>query len=195
MKKSLTPNLFEGDDKIVEKFWQRNPDAIQETDSKYGRILQSIAYNILFDLQDCEECQNDAYLKIWNTIPSTRPKAFFSYLMQIMRQISIDRYREKTRKKRIPSQLTVSLEELELIGGGISMEEMYEAKEIGKMISEYIRGLNDRQQYIFLDHYYTAEPVEKTAAELKISVQTVYREIEKIKQDLRKYLERNGVSV
>ena len=187
--------MFEGDNQIVEKYWQRNPDAIQETDTKYGRILQNVAYNILFDLQDCEECQNDTYLKIWNTIPSTRPTAFFSYLMQIMRQIAIDRYREKTRKKRIPSQLTISLEELELMGGGPSMEEVYEAKEIGKMISEYIRGLSDRQQYIFLDHYYTAEPVEKTAAELKISVQTVYREIEKIKQGLRKYLERNGVSV
>ena len=81
------------------------------------------------------------------------------------------------------------------MGGGPSMEEVYEAKEIGQMISEYIRGLSDRQQYIFLDHYYTAEPVEKTAAELKISVQTVYREIEKIKKGLRKYLERNGVSV
>ena len=195
MKKHLTPNMFEGDNQIVEKYWQRNPDAIQETDTKYGRILQNVAYNILFDLQDCEECQNDTYLKIWNTIPSTRPTAFFSYLMQIMRQIAIDRYREKTRKKRIPSQLTISLEELELMGGGPSMEEVYEAKEIGKMITEYIRGLSDRQQYIFLDHYYTAEPVEKTAAELKISVQTVYREIEKIKQGLRKYLERNGVSV
>ena len=74
MKKHLTPNMFEGDDQIVEKYWQRNPDAIQETDTKYGRILQSVAYNILFDLQDCEECQNDTYLKIWNSIPSQLAK-------------------------------------------------------------------------------------------------------------------------
>ena len=195
MKKETTTQLTAGDEKIIDMYWQRDPDAIQETDRKYGPLLRNVAYNILSDSLDCEECKNDTFLKIWNTIPSTRPTAFFSYLMQIMRQIAIDRYREKTRKKRIPSQLTISLEELELMGGGPSMEEVYEAKEIGKMISEYIRGLSDRQQYIFLDHYYTAEPVEKTAAELKISVQTVYREIEKIKQGLRKYLERNGVSV
>jgi hypothetical protein len=39
------------------------------------------------------------------------------------------------------------------------------------------------------------EPVEKTAAELRISVQTVYRENEKIKQGLKEYLEGNGVYV
>jgi hypothetical protein len=40
-----------------------------------------------------------------------------------------------------------------------------------------------------------AEPVEKTATDLAVSVQTVYREIQKIKRGLKKYLESKGIYV
>ena len=113
-----------------------------------------------------------------------------------MRRIAIDRYREKSRQKRIPSQLTVSIEELkQSISSGMPVDEAYEAKEIGRLITQYVEGLSDRQRYIFIDRYYLAEPLEKTAADLSISVRTAYREIEKIKQGLKEYLERNGVYV
>ena len=195
MKKDTTTQLTAGDEKIIDMYWERDPDAIQETDRKYGAFLRNVAYNILFDVQDCEECKNDAYLGIWNAIPSARPAAFPAFIMRIMRQIAIRRYREKSRKKRIPSQLTISLEELDAISNDSSVEEVYEAKEVGRLITEYLKQLNERQRYIFIDRYYLAEPVEKTAAELSISVRTAYNEIEKIKQGLRDYLERNGVHV
>ena len=195
MKKHAMEQTSAVDEKIIDMYWQRDPDAIQKTDQQYGPLLRNVAYNILFDTLDCEECQNDAYLKIWNTIPSTRPPKFYAYIMQIIRQIAIDRYREKSRQKRIPSQLTVSLEELEAMGGGPSVEDLCEAKELGRLISDYVRSLNKRQRYIFFDRYYMAEPVEKTAADLSISVRTAYYEIEKIRQGLKEYLERNGVRV
>ena len=196
MSKPITPQPFADDEKIVDMYWQRNPNAIQETDQKYGPLLRNVAYNILFDSLDCEECRNDTYLRIWNSIPSTRPAAFAAYIVQIMRRIALDRYKEKSRQKRIPSQLTVSIEDLRRsISSGMPVDEAYEAKEVGKLITDYVEGLNDRQKYIFVDRYYMAEPVEKIAADLSISVQTVYRELEKIKEGLKSHLERNGVYV
>jgi RNA polymerase sigma-70 factor (ECF subfamily) len=192
-KQTIQPSI--GDEKIIDMYWERDPDAIQETDQKYGPLLRNVAYNILSDMLDCEECKNDTYLKIWNTIPSTRPAAFPAFIMQIMRQVAIDRYREKSRKKRIPSQLTISLEELETMSGGLSVEEVCEAKELGRLITKYVEGLNERQRYIFIDRYYLAEPVEKTAADLSISTQIVYREIRKMKHELKEFLEKNGVRV
>jgi RNA polymerase sigma-70 factor (ECF subfamily) len=152
------------DDRIIDMYWERNPDAIQETDHKYGAMLRNVAYNILFDPLDCEECQNDAYLQIWNSIPATRPNAFSAFIVRIVRCIAISRYKEKSRKKRIPSQLMVSLEELEAaVSSGNSVEEIYEAKEIGQAINSYIDTLNERQRYLFMDRYFLAESVEKTA--------------------------------
>ena len=197
MSRKTSPQLFASDEEIIEMYWQRDPDAIQATDQKYGKLLRNAAYNILSDLLDCEECQNDVYLRVWNAIPSTRPTDFFAFIMQIMRRIAFNRYKEKSRKKRVPSQLTLSLEELQTsLSSGKTVEEEYDAKVLGELITEYVRNLSDRQQYIFVDRYYMAEPVEKIASDLSISsVRTVYREIEKIKQGLKEYLEGNGVYV
>ena len=184
------------DEKIVDMYWERNPDAIQETDKKYGKVLRNVAYNILFDDLDCEECQNDTYLGVWNAIPSTRPAVFSAFIMRIMRWTAISRYKERSRKKRIPSQLTISLDELaDSISSGVQVEEEYESKQLGKLISDYVWSLNEKQRYLFVDRYYLAEPVEKTASDLSISVQSVYRELRKIKQGLKEYLERNGVHI
>lgn len=189
-----TPDRSASDDQIIDLYWQRDDDAIQQTDTKYGRLLWNVAHNILYDSSDCEECCNDAYFGIWNAIPSARPTAFSAFIIQIMRRIAINRYKEQSRKKRIPSQLTVSIEDLEnAISDGRSVEEMYEAEELGALINDYVKTLNNRRRYIFLDRYYLAEPVDKIASSLSISPQTVYREIEHIKRGLKDYLEKNGV--
>ena len=184
------------DAQIVDMYWNRDPGAIQQTENKYGPLLWSVAYNILCDAQDCEECQNDTYLRVWNAIPSTRPASFAGYVVQVVKRIAINRYKEKSRQKRIPSQLTISMEELKKsISSGVTVEEEYDAKELSQMITDYLWSLNERQRHLFIDRYYMLEPVEKTAAELHISMQTAYRELEKIKQGLKKYLEGNGVYV
>ena len=169
------------DEQIVDMYWHRDPGAIQQTESKYGPLLWSVAYNILCDAQDCEECQNDTYLRVWNAIPSTRPASFAGYVVQVVKRIAINRYKEKTRQKRIPSQLTISMEELKKsISSGITVEEEYDAKEVSRMITDYLWSLNERQRHLFIDRYYMLEPVEKTAAELRISIQTAYREHSRI---------------
>lgn len=56
------------DDKIVELFWQRAESAIRETEKKYARYIKYIAYRILGNHEDAEECENDVYLKTWNSI-------------------------------------------------------------------------------------------------------------------------------
>ena len=64
-------DMLPNDEKLIDMYWERNPDAIQETDRKYGNVLQKVAYNILSDYQDCEECQNDTYFRAAMTSPAT----------------------------------------------------------------------------------------------------------------------------
>ncbi len=185
------------DEEIIELYWQRNEIAIRETDRKYGAYLFRIAYQILNDRLDSDECQNDTYFEAWNTIPPTKPRVFPAFLTQIVRFIAIDRYREKTSKKRVPSELTLSMEELSVFWEAhtTSSESDWEAKELGAILSDFIRELPKRRRYIFVGRYYIAESVEALAEELSISVPTVYRELEKLKEGLKEHLERNGVNV
>jgi len=53
------------DEKIVDLYWQRDEQAIKETDIKYKRFLLSLANNIVHDMCDSEECLNDTYRYIY----------------------------------------------------------------------------------------------------------------------------------
>ena len=184
------------DEQIIELYWQRNEAAIQETDKKYGKLLYSIAYNILKNDCDCEECQSDTYLKTWNAIPPSRPAVFPAFVCKIMRFVSINRYKEKKVKRNIPSELTVSMDELyDTLKSDKTAEEQYEAEEVGKIISEYVRCLSKKNQYIFVGRFYMLDSVDSIANELGMSASNVYKALNRIKQGLKCYLEKNGVFI
>ena len=109
--KLLKSVMNDGD--IIELYFLRDERAISETDAKYGKYLFSVAYNVVHDRLDCEECLNDTYLDAWNAMPPERPAVLKAFLAIIMRRRAIDRYKAEKRKKRIPSELTVSLSELD----------------------------------------------------------------------------------
>ena len=45
----MQANLPLSDDAIIELYWQRDEDAIKQTDAKYKNYLLSVAYNMLRD--------------------------------------------------------------------------------------------------------------------------------------------------
>lgn len=184
------------DEQIVELYWKRDERAIQATDDKYGQFLLRIAYNILHDTPDCEECRNDAYLGIWNRIPPSRPRVFPAFITAIMRKTAIDKYRENTRKKRIPSDMTVSFEDLkDVLRGDDIRDESDSAEEIARVIDNYLITLSERQRFVFVGRFYMGDTLEVIAGELSLHPSTVHREIEKIKQGLKAELERSGIYV
>ena len=88
------------DNKIVQLYFDRDESAISFTKYKYGSRLNNIAYRILIDFRDSEECENDTYLKAWESIPPNKPKYLFAYLAKICRFISMDKLDWKNAKKR-----------------------------------------------------------------------------------------------
>ena len=66
------------DEQIVQLFFSRAEQAIQELDRKYGTVFYAIAHRVLNNRQDEEECVNDAYMGVWNTIPPARPNPLHS---------------------------------------------------------------------------------------------------------------------
>ena len=181
------------DEKIIEMFWDRDERAISETDRKYGKYLYAIAYNIVHDHPDCEECLNDTYLGTWNKIPPARPTAFQSFLSKIMRNIAIDRFRKNTAQKRVPSEMTVSLGELdECMAYQSDMEEDRMVRELAVMLNDFLAGLPKRRQFVFVCRYYYADSVAKIAEMLGLSEKTIRRDISQMKADLKAFLEKGG---
>ncbi len=182
------------DESIVQLYWDRNEQAIKETDRKYGKYLYVIAYNIVHDRLDCEECLNDTYLGTWNKIPPHRPSIFQVFLSRIMRNIAVDRLREKKAAKRVPSEMMVSLEELdECVQGAPTVEEEAAVAELSRVLNDYVCSLNDREQFIFVCRYYYADKIASIARMLQVGEATVYRELASIREGLKNHLEKEGV--
>jgi RNA polymerase sigma-70 factor (ECF subfamily) len=190
------PKAILSDGEIVELYWQRDERAIKETDRKYQHFLLTVAHNILRDAQDCEECLNDTYLGAWNAMPPARPNALRAFLATIMRRTAIDRYKAGKRQKRIDSELTVALSEVEeFLADGSDPAAELDARELGRVISEFIRALPRRRRYIFMSRYYMARPIGEIARLLGCSESTVNKEIAAIKRGLKEALEKEGYSL
>jgi RNA polymerase sigma-70 factor (ECF subfamily) len=184
------------DEKIVQMYWDRNEKAIEATDSKYGKYLYTIAYNIVHDTLDSEECVNDTYLGTWNRIPPTRPNAFQMFLSKITRNIAVDKFRKKTALIRVPSELTVSLEELDdCLSYDMSAERMSEMSEIVRILNEFLESLDDRDAFMFICRYYYSDDVSSIAKMVELSKTSVYRELGRMREELRERLEKGGISV
>ena len=184
------------DEKIIELYWARDEKAIDQTDLKYKKYLSLIAYNIVHNRLDCEECLNDTYLGTWNAIPPSRPTAFKAFITTIMRRIATNRYHSNTRKNVIHSEMTVSLSELEgFIADDESIDAEFDTKKLGKIISDFVRSLSERRQFIFMSRYYVADTVNTIASDLNVSRSTVNKELAAIRAALKEKLECEGYSI
>lgn len=88
------------DNGIVALYLLRDEAAIRQTAEKYGGRLRALAYGIVRDPQTAEECENDAYLEAWRSIPPHEPRDYlYAFLARITRHISLNRCRDRGRLK------------------------------------------------------------------------------------------------
>ena len=176
------------DSKIIEQFFARSEDAIKELDQKYGRLCQNLAYNILNNHSDSEECVNDAYLGVWNSIPPNRPESLAAYLCGIVRNLSLKRYRYNNAEKR-NSKMDVALEELEgCLHVADDVEKQVEAKELTQAIEGFLEQLKKIDRVIFLRRYYFSDSYADIAEQTGITEKNVSVRLNRTRNKLRQYL-------
>ena len=181
------------DEQIVALYWERDEQAISETERKYDRYLLKIANNILNNQEDSRESVNDTYLAAWNSMPPHRPGVLSAYLAKLTRRISIDCFRYRTRNKRMASEYAVSLSELsDCVSGGNTTEEIVNAKALADAIGVYLRLQNKETQAAFLGRYYFLDPVKEIAAYLGMSESKVKSLLYRTRLGLKEYLEKEG---
>ena len=132
------------DREIIRLFRARNEDAIEELDKKFRPLVKHIAFNILGNEEDAEECVNDAYYSVWNNIPPADPNSLPAYLGTIVRNISTERYHANSAKKR-NSYYDVALEELsDCFPSDKNVEDEAITSGMIKSINNFLNGLKNR---------------------------------------------------
>jgi len=181
------------DERIVELYWNRDESAVAETQSKYGRYLTKIAYNILTDMEDSLESVNDTYMYAWKSIPPHRPSVLSTYLAKITRRVSIDILRKKSRDKRIPSEYTFSLSELDdLVSDGRRMEAQLEAEELAKAMNAYLKTISADARQLFIGRYFYMDSLKDVAKYCGMSEAKAKSMLYRTRCGLKAYLEQEG---
>lgn len=175
------------DEKILAMLFARNEQAVREMDMQYGRICHKLAYNILNDLRDAEECVNDAYFGVWNAVPPERPMRLVAYLCKIVRNLALKRLSQNTAAKR--SAHTVAFEELaDCLSQGDAVSEAVDAKETARLLSEFLDTLPKENRVIFMRRYWFCDPYKDIAARVGLSEKNVSVRLARVRKQLKTYL-------
>ena len=179
--------------KIIELLFERKESAIAETERKYGRYLLKIAYNILFDTEDSEECVNDTYMKAWNTIPPQNPKILRTFLGKITRRLAIDVFRKKHAEKRGNSEFALSLSELdECIPDKFSAEKEFEYNQLTESINRFLASLSKENRDIFVCRYFYSDSIKEIASFFGTSEAKIKSSLFRSRKILKEHLLKEG---
>lgn len=178
------------DSQIVDLYFARSEIAIQETDNKYGGYCYKIAYGILANREDSEESVSDAYLSAWNAMPPRRPTKLATFLGRLTRNISIDRWRRMSAKKRGSGELDIALEELdECVSGAPSVEDALIQKEVMTCLNRFLAELPQAERDVFLCRYWYVNSLEEIGERTGYSLGKIKSMLHRTRGKLSRWLE------
>ena len=181
------------DSKIIELYMERSEQAISETSKKYGRYCHYIAYSILHNDEDSEECVNDTWLRAWNAMPPERPDYLKLFLAAITRNLSLARLKERKTAKRGGGAAALALDELsECVSGSPEVEDAVIAKELSESVGRFLDTLPPETRKLFLRRYFFLESAEEIAQMYAMRPGTVTVALHRTRKKLREHLKREG---
>lgn len=180
--------------KIVELYWNRDENAIKETQNKYGNYCYSIAYGILQNNEDAQESVNDTFLATWNAIPPHHPLMLSTFIGKITRRIALNKWRNASAEKRGGGQVRVSFDELEeCIPDQKDFKEELKAETLSESINDFLKNIRTEQRKVFVCRYWYFESIEEIASRFHYSQSKVKMMLKRTRDDLKEYLIKEGL--
>ena len=173
---------------IIKLFFQRSETAIGELAQKYGNLCKTISINIVKNKEDAEECVNDTWLAVWNTIPPETPNPLQAYVCRITRNLSLKKYYSNTAQKR-NKFYDVSLEEIaECLESGRNVEEEILVKELEEEINRFLGSLKKKERVLFVLRYWYCFTPDEIGVKMHMTANAVTVHLYRIREKLQKYL-------
>lgn len=179
---------------IIELYWQRDQQAIAETQRSYGGKLQALSDRILRSVEDAQECVNDTYMKTWETLPPQKPSFLYAYLAKLCRNFSLGRLDWRNAAKRKAEVISIE-DEMNLCIPGQGPEEAWEGKELAKAINAFLGTLSQESRMIFMRRYFHCDTTAEIAQRYGITEGKVKTRLHRARNQLRDYLAEEGIAV
>jgi RNA polymerase sigma-70 factor (ECF subfamily) len=184
------------DAEVIKLYWDRDPAAVAMTANLYGNYCYSIAYSILNNGEDSEECVNDTWHRAWNAMPPNRPNKLSLFLGKIARNLAFDKYRMSRAQKRGGSEVTLVLDELnECVPISDPIDKIVEDNELEQLINRFLRNLPERECNIFLLRYWYNTPLAEIGKRFSVNENNVKSSLFRSRKKLKAYIEKEGVNL
>lgn len=180
------------DEKIIDLFFERSESAISYLSESYGKICKTISYNITQNDMDAQECVNDTYLAVWNSIPPEKPDSLRAYVLKLVRNIAVMKYRSNTAQKRNSYYDQPIDEFVDCIKASGRIEENLEREELTATINAFLETLKPIDRAIFLERFWFCYEISEIMKNHDLSKNYVNVHLHRTKEKLRKYLEMEG---
>lgn len=181
------------DNELIQLYFERDEQAISETERRFGGYFYTIAHNILGCVQDAEECVNDVLMRLWEHIPPAKPDNVYAYFIAVARSVARRKYKMNHTRKRGGGETQVVLDELyDCCSESDSVEAQVDKNALCDAINAFLGTLNPEHRTIFILRYWYVYTVEEITEKLGISKSKVTVTLMRTRQKLRKYLEQEG---
>lgn len=183
------------DQQIIELLFERNEAAIVELEQKYQPYCYTIAWNILKNREDSEECVNDTWFSAWSYIPPRKPTVLSAFIGKITRGLAIDSLRRKGAAKRTDLHMVNIDQETETIDRLLasSMDDMLAERELVRIINRFLKNLPEADRDIFLRRYWYLDTEADIAKRHGKSVGAVKMNLHRSRKKLYKILKEERV--
>ena len=184
------------DVQILDLYWERSEDAIKETENQYGKYCYFIAYSILQNAEDSEECVNDTYMKAWEVIPPQRPNRLSTFLGKITRNLALNRHIFYSAEKRGGKNVFLAMEELQICvpnHSSESEEKITDDLTLTDALNRFLASLKPERRMIFVQRYWYFSSVKEIAADFGIGESKVKMSLLRTRKELGAFLEKEGV--
>ena len=179
------------DAEIICLYQQRDERALQETKLQYESLCMTIAYNILGNREDAEECFSDALMNLWNAIPPAEPESLGAFLVTAVRNAARNRLTYASAKRRGGGQLTVAIDEL---GNCLQLaehpERVLDKIALQDAMQRFLMTISPSARTIFLSRYWLCLSAKEIAAGTGCSVGRMNMSLMRTRKKLKSFLEK-----
>ena len=184
------------DSAILQMLNERDEQALQIIQEKYEAYCKAIARNILFSLEDTEECVSTVFLKTWNAIPPAAPNSLQAFLGKITRNTALDVHRHNTAAKRGEGQVDIALSEIEeIVKTEDTAQQTLDNKLFADIMNQFLSAIPAQHRMIFLMRYLYFHSIGDIAKALGASEGKVKSVLFRVRKKLKIRLEMEDISL
>lgn len=184
----------DADSTIIDLLWARSEEGLAQLQTRYSRLCHRIALNLLGKREDAEECVNDVYLAVWDSIPPNRPQSLAAYVGKVTRNIAVSCLRRREAKGRSCAG-TVLIDELAECLPDTNAPDPTDDMTLREALQSFFDSLPEEDRVIMLRRYYDGEPTQHIARELGLKHSTVRVRLHRLRERLRDHLETEGITL